>query len=133
TAVTAGSGNAAHASSTSAADRCVRAGGLGRAGKTSGCQRMLSVLRRKSAVAPWVGLLASGWQPSVLSSLHLPRPRAEWLFEATVPVTVAEPRRTRTGLPCYARPEHPRPDRYSACGARTQFRKSSGASIPPNG
>jgi hypothetical protein len=39
------------------------------------------------------------------------------------PVTVAEPRRTRTGLPCYVRRGHPRPDRYIAADWRIQFRR----------
>jgi len=54
-------------------------------------ERMLSVLRRKSADAPWVGLLAwkgkMWWGETTFSrSLHLPRPiTAEWSIEATRP------------------------------------------------
>ena len=57
-----------------------------------GCQRMLSVLRRKSADAPWVGLLAwkgKKWSGefSDFSPVASPSPveRTEWSIEATRP------------------------------------------------
>ncbi len=65
---------------------------------------------------PWVGLLArreqaTGWCRCV--SLHLPRPAGRVVVRSDAPsLTVAGPRRTCTGLPCYAPRGHPRPDRY---------------------
>ena len=56
-----------------------------------GCQRMLSVLRRKSADAPWVGLLAwkgKKWSanfPSFSGRFTFPGLETEWSIEATRP------------------------------------------------
>ena len=61
----------------------------------------LPVLRRSL-------LVLSGRSPGLevadysASPLHLPRPSAEWYFEAASSLTVAEPRRLFTGLPRYA-------------------------------
>jgi hypothetical protein len=41
-----------------------------------------------------------GGAERALRPLHLPRPLAEWSFEAASSLTVAGPRRIFTGLPC---------------------------------
>ena len=49
---------------------------------------MISVLRRKSAVSPWVGLLACGENKQLtplFQSLHLPRSADRVVIEATCP------------------------------------------------
>jgi hypothetical protein len=65
---------------------------------------------------PGVGLLA--WRGQRLSAVYRsPSPaRAEWLSSEAPSLTVAEPRRRHTGLPCYARRGHPRHDCYSTAG-----------------
>src|SRR5882672_1048151 len=80
---------------------------------------------QKGSRFTWVGLLAWRGHVNWLSpstgfrrqlafavdclSLHLPQQHAEWLSGSDAPsLTVAEPRRTCTGLPCYARRGHPR-------------------------
>ena len=62
----------------------------------------ISVLRRNAAEqSPWVGLLARRGQ-SRLPCASLPRPDSvEWLLKRRTSLTVAEPRRIYTGLPCY--------------------------------
>ena len=62
----------------------------------------ISVLRRNAAEqSPWVGLLARRGQ-SRLPCASLPRPDSvEWLLKRRTSLTVAEPRRICTGLPCY--------------------------------
>jgi len=74
-----------------------------------------------SRVNVWVGLLAWRCRPwCSWSAAASPSPaHAEWLREAASSLTVAGPRRIRTGLPCYAPLGHPdRDERYTTLHKR---------------
>ena len=74
---------------------------------------MLSVLRRKStAVDVWVGLLARRCRACVCGCFTFPGRWPSGRSKRASSLTVAGPRRIRTGLPCYAPRGHPDRDRF---------------------
>jgi hypothetical protein len=97
--------------------RCLRGRGGGLTSTTTVCvertaggptfQCIPSVVAESRPQNVWVGLLARRCRAWCSALLHLPRPMAEWSFEAASSLTVAGPRRIHTGLPCYAPRGHP--------------------------
>src|SRR4051812_24373707 len=70
--------------------------------------RILHTVDAVLEVARWVGLLARGVAAYRLLPAASPSPAAPSGQRSDVPAhTVAEPRRTFTGLPCYAHRGHP--------------------------